>query len=169
MRSLRSLVLPLTLAIAAPALTRAQGTPADTSLVVQVTRADSALFTLFFQGCDPAALTTMVTRDLEFYHDKAGVVATNGAAFVADYEKQCTARRAPDAWRSRRELVAGSMRIDPVPGYGAISHGAHVFYERKGDGPERLAGRALFTMLWRYDQGRWQLSRVMSFAHEAAK
>ena len=130
--------------------------------------ADADLFAVFFVGCDPARLATMVTDDHEFYHDKAGVVATSGAAFIADYRKNCEARKAPDAWRSRRELVPGSMRVDPVPGYGAIEYGEHRFYERKGDGAERLAGFALFTMLWKLEAGTWKLARVMSYGHRAA-
>jgi hypothetical protein len=142
--------------------------PVGAALTRSITSADSDLFALFFQGCDPARLATLVTDDLEFYHDKAGVVATSGAAFVADYAKSCEARKAPDAWRSRRALVPESLQVDPVPGYGAIEHGEHRFYERKGDGPERLAGIAVFTMLWKLDGGTWKLARVMSFAHRAA-
>ena len=142
--------------------------PAGAELTRAVAAVDAELFALFFQGCDPARLTTMVTSDLEFYHDKAGVAATSGAGFVADYAKSCEARKAPDAWRSRRELVAETLRVDPVPGYGAIEYGEHRFYERKGDGPERLAGFALFTMLWKLDAGAWKLARVMSYAHRAA-
>ncbi len=142
--------------------------PTGTELTRSLTAADRDLFALFFLGCDPARLTTMVTADLEFYHDKAGVVAASGAGFVADYAKNCEARKAPDAWRSRRELVTETLRVDPVPGYGAIEHGEHRFYERKGDGPERLAGFAVFTMLWKFDAGAWKLARVLSYGHRAA-
>ena len=150
----------------------AQVAPAPVPTGAELTRSlaavDADFFTLFFLGCDPPRLTTMVTADLEFYHDQAGVVATSGAAFVADYAKNCEARKAPDAWRSRRELVPETLRVDPVPGYGAIEYGEHRFYERKGDGPERLAGFAVFTMLWKLDAGAWKLARVMSYGHRAA-
>ena len=150
----------------------AQGTaptlPAGAELTRSLAAVDSDFFALFFQGCDPTRLTTLVTDDLEFYHDKAGVVAMSGGAFVTDYAKNCEARKAPDAWRSRRELVVESLRVDPVPGYGAIEHGEHRFYERKGDGPERLAGFAVFTMVWKLDATGWKLARVISFGHRAA-
>lgn len=155
--------------VAAPAAAQtATAVPTGAELTRSVAAADGDLFALFFLGCDPARLTTMVTADLEFYHDKSGVVATSGAAFVADYTKSCEARKAPDAWRSRRELVPETLRVDPVPGYGAIEYGEHRFYERKGDGPERLAGFAVFTMLWKLDAGAWRLARVMSYGHRAA-
>ncbi len=142
--------------------------PTGAELTRAVAAADGDLFALFFLGCDPPRLTTMVTPDLEFYHDKSGVVATSGAAFVADYTKNCEARKAPDAWRSRRELAVEMLKVDPVPGYGAIESGEHRFYERKGDGPERLAGFAVFTMLWKLEAGSWKLARVLSYGHRAA-
>jgi Domain of unknown function (DUF4440) len=143
--------------------------PTGPALAEAVRTADAALFKLFFEGCDPARLTGMVTDDLEFYHDKDGVVATSAAPFVASYAKSCEAKKAPDAWRSRRELVGRSLHVDPVPSYGAIESGVHDFYERRGDGPEKRVGRALFTMLWRLDGTTWKLARVMSFGHRPFK
>jgi hypothetical protein len=142
--------------------------PTGAELTRSLAAFEADFFALFFVGCDPTRLATMVTPDLEFYHDKSGVVATTGAALVADYAKNCEARKAPDAWRSRRELVPETLHVDPVPGYGAIEVGEHRFFERKGDGEERLAGIALFTMLWRFDAGQWRLARVMSYGHRAA-
>ena len=164
------ILLLATAAVTAPAAgqTTAALAPTGAELTRSLARFDADFFALFFLGCDPTRLMTMVTPDLEFYHDKAGVVATSGAALVADYAKNCEARKAPDAWRSRRELVPESLRVDPVPGYGAIEAGEHRFYERKGDGPERLAGFAVFTMLWKFDAGGWKLARVMSYGHRAA-
>ena len=56
-----------------------------------------------------------------------------------------------------------------MPGYGAIEDGEHVFYERRGDGPERLVGRARFTQLWRLTPDGWRLARVFSYAHRAVE
>jgi len=142
--------------------------PEGPALTQAVRTADEALFDLFFNRCDPPALAAMVAPDFRMYHDRDGVVATTGQAFVATYAEQCTARQAPDAWRSRRELVADSLHVDPVPGYGAIEEGDHLFYERRGDGPEQLVGRAHFVQLWRLEDGRWRLALVLSYAHRAA-
>ncbi|MBC7047371.1 nuclear transport factor 2 family protein, partial [Salmonella enterica subsp. enterica serovar Heidelberg] len=95
------------------------------------------------------------------------VVATSGAAFVALYAKQCEARKAPGAWRSRRALLPVSLRVDPVPGYGAIEEGDHFFYERRGDGPEKLVGRAHFVQLWKKAPDGWRVARILSYAHQA--
>ena len=159
----------LTLLLAAPAQAQTAALPEGTALTESIRAADSALFALVFDGCDPAKLRTMVTETLEFYHDKGGLTARSGDEFVADYAKDCEAKKAPDSWRSRRELVAESLHVDPVPGFGAMEVGEHLFYERKGDGPEKLAGRAGFAMVWQWDGGAWKLHRVLSYAHKAAE
>lgn len=146
--------------------------PAQPELTRQIAAADADLFKLFFEGpCDAARLRSFLADDVEFYHDKGGVTARNADQFVADYRQNCKAREDPKAWRSRRELVAGSLHVDPVPGWGAIEAGDHLFYERQGvDGTEKLAGRAKFAMLWVLgSDGKWRLSRVLSFAHAPAQ
>ena len=148
---------------AAPAAT----IPTGGDLRTAVAAADTALFTTFFEECEPAKLDTMLTPDFEMYHDRDGVVARDSKAMVALYTKQCEAKKAPDAWRSRRELVADSLNVEPVPGFGAIEEGDHVFYERKGDGPEKLVGRAHFVQLWQLTPSGWRLSRVLSYSHHA--
>jgi hypothetical protein len=147
----------------------AQTLPQGAALTSAIAERDAAMFTLFFDRCDPAALSAIIAPDFEMYHDRDGVVATSGEQFVAIYAKSCAAKKAPDAWRSRRELVTASLNVHPVPGYGAIEDGEHVFYERRGDGPEHKAGTARFTQLWRLAPGGWQLARVFSYGHKAAE
>src|SRR5215213_5756484 len=134
-----------------------------------IARADAELFTLYFERCDASRMRAMVTPDVEFYHDKGGVIAHDSAGLVADYVKECEARKAPGSWRSRRELVRSSLAVDPVPGFGAIETGEHLFFERKGDGPEKLAGRARFAIVWRLDPDGWKMSRALSYSHAPAK
>ncbi len=142
--------------------------PEGGALRASIEARDTELFKLFFQGCDPARLRTMLADDVEFYHDKGGFVFHNAEEMVTDYAKQCTERAKPDAWRSRRELVPTSLTVDPIPNFGAMEAGDHLFYERKGEGPEKLAGKARFAMVWQWQDGQWKLSRVLSYAHRAA-
>ena len=155
--------LPFLLAAATPV-----AVPPQPALVEAIKSRDSELFELFFEGCDPARFRTMVTDDVEMYHDKDGFVFRGADEFVAAYAKNCEARKAPDAWRSRRELVPASLTVDPVPGFGAMEAGEHLFYERKGDGPEKLVGRARFAMVWKLEGGSWKLSRILSYGHGPA-
>lgn len=143
--------------------------PEGPALQAAIAKADAEFFEVFFQGCDPDRVAAMLMPDFEMYHDKGGEVARAAAPFVADYKKSCEERKKPDAWRSRRELVAGTMSLHPIAGIGVIEQGDHVFYERKGDGPEKLVGKARFTQLWRLEPDGWKLARVFSYDHAPVK
>ena len=145
--------------------------PPQPELTRQIEAADADLFKLFFEGkCDPARFRAMLADDIEFYHDKGGFNVHNSGEFVAMHQERCKSNEDATSWRSRRELVRSSLHVDPVPGYGAIEAGDHLFYERHGaTGEEKLVGKAKFAMLWVLGKdGKWRLSRVLSFAHEAA-
>jgi hypothetical protein len=139
------------------------------ALTQAIAARDAALFETFFRQCDPAKMAGFLTPDLEFYHDKNGVVARSAKEFVDMYAKQCVGWHAPGAWNSRRELVASSLNVEAIPGYGAIEEGDHLFYERQGDGPERLTGKAHFVQLWQLGEDNvWRLARVLSYSHAPA-
>jgi uncharacterized protein DUF4440 len=145
--------------------------PAQPALTEQIAAADAELFELsFIQPCDVPRFRAMLTDDVEFYHDRAGFNVRKADDFVAIYTRQCTSRADPRASRSRRELVAATLHVDPVPGWGAIETGEHLFYERQGkDAPEKLVGRARFAQLWVLgSDGKWRVSRVFSYAHGPA-
>ncbi len=152
------------IALAAAALVIPEG-PA---LTETIRARDSEFFGVYFDRCEPAKVAAMTAPDFEMYHDRGGVVARTAKDFVADYRKSCTAKLKPDSWRSRRELLAASLKVYPVPGFGAIQEGDHVFYERKGDGPEQRAGIAHFVQLWALTADGWKLARVFSYAHAPA-
>jgi len=159
-----ALLVALALQAAAPApITLPEGAV----LREQIAARDAELFDVLFNRCEPERMRPLIADDIEFYHDRDGLM--RGAdAFVSGYARSCAERRAPDAWRSRRALVAESLIVDPVPGFGAIEAGEHLFYERRGDGPERLAGRARFAQTWALTPNGWRLSRVLSYRHAAA-
>lgn len=144
--------------------------PEGAVLTSAIAARDTEFFALFFEGCDPVKARGMLTDDFEMYHDKGGLVTRSGEAFAAQYASDCEKRKAPGAWRSRRELVAGTLEVWPVPGWGALEQGEHVFYERQGDGPEKLVGRARFTQAWALGaDGAWRLARVFSYDHKPAR
>lgn len=157
-----ALVLAAAQAAAAPPL------PEGPALTDAIAARDAEFFALLFDRCEPERMRAYLTPDFEMYHDRGGVVASDAESFLADYRRNCEQRHAPDAWRSRRELLRPTLNVHPVPGFGAIEDGEHQFYERRGDGPERLAGHARFTQLWKLTPEGWRLARVFSYAHRAA-
>lgn len=164
---MRHALLLLTLA-AAPAFAQEAVTlPEPAALREQIAARDGELFDVLFEQCAPEKMRALVTGDFEFYHDKGG--ASFGAdAFVTDYARMCEERKKPDAWRSRRKPVEGTLAVDPIPGFGALHTGEHVFYERQGEGAQKLAGRAKFANLWKLTPDGWRLARVFSYAHGPA-
>jgi hypothetical protein len=141
--------------------------PAPAALREQIAARDLELFDVLFEQCAPDKMRALVTEDIEFYHDKSG--ASFGAdKFVGDYAGFCEERKKPDAWRSRRKRVEDTLTVDPVPGFGAIETGEHLFYERQGEGPQKLVGRAKFAQLWKLTADGWRLARVFSYAHGPA-
>lgn len=166
--------LPLALAAVVAATSAAPPPvtiPPQPQLTEQIREADAELFKLFFEGpCDVPRFRSMLADDVEFYHDREGFNVRKPQDFVAMFEQRCKGLQDPASWRSRRELVSGSLRVDPIPGWGAMEVGDHLFYERHGaNGQEKLVGKAKFAMVWVLgSDGKWRVSRVLSYAHGAA-
>ena len=146
--------------------------PPQPALTEQIRARDADFFALFFTGpCDSARFRAFLADDVEFYHDRAGFnVRRDADAFVRLFAQDCARRQNPGEWRSRRALVAASHHVDPVPGWGAIQTGEHLFYEREGvNGAEHLAGRARFAHIWVLGaDGQWRISRILSYDHGPA-
>jgi hypothetical protein len=53
-------------------------------------------------------------------------------------------------------------------GYGAVEIGVHRFHHPSEKGQDAV-GEAKFIHLWRYKDGNWQITRVISFDHGLAK
>jgi hypothetical protein len=166
-----ALLLLAPAAIAAPPSAPSVNVPQQSQLTEQIRQADAALFKLFFEGpCDVARFRSMITDDVEFYHDRVGFNVRKPEDFVGQFEERCRQLSDPASWRQRRELVQGSLHVDPIPGWGAMEIGDHLFYERKGAvGEWKLVGKASFSMVWVLGaDGKWRVSRVLSYSHRPA-
>ena len=152
------LMIPMTFAqTAGPQQTR--------ELTDQVAAADAALFAAFFDRCDIDTLKTMVTDDLEMFHDKNGLVATSGKQFIDNMASTCAHQKKGDAYRARRELVPGTLKVYPLNNYGAVETGEHRFYQLLPGKPEKLVEVSLFTHVWKKEASGWKLARAVSYAH----
>ena len=166
------LLFPLLAAAAAQAASpRPVVVPPQPELTRQIHDADAALFKLFFEGpCDVPRFRSMITDDIEFYHDKGGFNVGKPEDFVAQFKDRCAKLSDPTSFRQRRELVESSLHVDPIPGWGAMEVGDHDFYERRGPrGEWKLVGKASFAMVWVLGHdGKWRVSRVLSYSHRPA-
>lgn len=118
---------------------------------------DSIFFNAF-NSCDTVTMKAMFTSDLEFYHDKGGL--TNYQQNLQSIRSRCSSEG-----KVRRELVLSSLEVHPIPNYGAIQVGEHKFYYTEPGKLEKYSGTFKFAHVWLRANGRWQMSRVISYDH----
>jgi hypothetical protein len=128
-------------------------------LTKAITTLDRELFDAY-NSCDIDKLGTLVTDDLEFYHDKTGLAVGKQVFLNAIKNNICG--------KVTRKLVEGSLEVYPLKGYGAVEIGVHRFYH-PGVQDHGVVGEAKFVTLWQYKDGAWKVSRVISYDHETAK
>ena len=104
-------------------------------------------------------LKTLLSDDLEFYHDLGGV--TNFDQNLEAFKKTFESDR-----RVRRELVETSLEVYPIKDYGAVETGIHRFYATEKGQPEKLSSEAKFVQVWHKKDGAWKISRIISYGHQ---
>jgi ketosteroid isomerase-like protein len=152
-------VLPL---LAAPVVSVAQSareksSAAPDALFQTVSELDTKLFDAY-NHCDLDTLGTLVTDDLEFYHDKTGLSVGKQAFLDAIKQNICS--------KVHRTLVPGTLEVYPLNGYGAVEIGVHRFTH---PGIDNGLGEAKFIMLWQSKDGSWKITRVISYDHEPVR
>jgi len=135
-----------------------------TKLVLQ----KDSLFWTAYNNCHIDNMMQFVTDDVEFYHDKNGVLVGKDNFRNAFQTNLCGNKD----FRLRREPMKGSVNVFPMKSgdtlYGAVISGEHLFYVLETGKNERLDGIAKFMNLWELQNGNWKMSRVLSYDHRAA-
>lgn len=121
-----------------------------------IARLDAEVFDAAYR-CQLEKFGALFAEDLEFYHDKDGLLRSR-AALVEAVKNLCH--------KVRRVLVPGTLEVHPLEGYGAVQIGVHRF-EHPGREKEDGVGEARFIHLWRLQDGKWQITRVISYDHHA--
>lgn len=150
-------ILLLALATFPAGAIAAQAAPADTALHDTIAALDHEVFDAFNHCADPAQLQEHAgyfASDVEFYHDTGGVTWTREAMLANTRNYACG--------HYTRELVPGTLQVYPVKDFGAISRGVHRFCQVAAG---RCDGEADFTMVWRLRDGKWEITRVLSYGH----
>jgi ketosteroid isomerase-like protein len=151
------LIALFSIALHTPAL--AQQPPSHSGAIPglrsDILAADKALFDRF-NAHDLAGTMRGFTSDVEFYHDLGGLqhYADLAAGFRGNFAKNNGLRR---------ELVAGSLEVYPIPDYGAMEVGAHRFCHAEAGREECAVFR--FVHVWRKTAEGWKISRAISYGH----
>ncbi|WP_058187031.1 nuclear transport factor 2 family protein [Terracidiphilus gabretensis] len=130
---------------------------APDQLFANVAALDKQLFDAY-NSCDLATMSKLVADDLEFYHDKTGLAVGKAPFLEAIQNNICG--------KVHRELTPGTLEVHPLAHYGAVEIGMHRFTHPNQ--PSEGDGQAKFITVWRYRDGAWQLTRAISYDHEAA-
>lgn len=131
----------------------AQSTEPSDALFKTIQLLDTRLFDAY-NHCDLTTMASLVADDLEFYHDKTGLA--RGRQSLIDGVKNNICGKVT------RELVPGTLQVYPISGYGAVEVGIHRFHH---PGNANDVGEAQFITLWQNTNGKWHVTRVISFDH----
>jgi hypothetical protein len=169
-----ALALPLFLALTPLHAQSDKATPDKAALYQTVLALDQKLFAAA-NHCDYETLSSMVDENLEFYHDKAGLMVGRKTFLESIKNNTCG--------KMIRELVPASMEVFPIKDYGAMQFATHRFHhpghEKEFPGarelgmtrfldpgtPEWPVGEAKFLHIWQLKDGSWKLTRVVSYDH----
>jgi hypothetical protein len=145
--------------LAMPFLLQLAATP--NNLTSKLTELDAQLFSAYNQ-CEIEKFDAFFSDDVEFYHDQGGLSV--GKASLRD------AIRNNICGKVHRTLAPSTLAVYPMRNYGAVQTGIHFFCKPEaakanaGKCPDG-SGAARFTHLWRLQDGKWQITRVISYDH----
>ena len=108
---------------------------------------DSAFFDGFNRCADPMQLqrhAAQLDAALEFYHDNGGA-SFSSAKYLADVKSNVCGK-------FERKRVPGTLRVYPIPGFGAIALGVHVFCPFESG---RCEGAGDFLIVWQQRGDGW--------------
>ena len=143
----------------ASAQTQKAGAAEDT-LFRQIAAADSAFFDAY-NNCQLPTMKSYLTSDVEFYHDQSGL--SHRPKLMDDLRKNICGK-------VHRDPVPGTLEVYPLKGYGAVATGLHRFCASRKYRTcvEGNSGVAKFVTLWRQQNGKWVMSRVISYDHASS-
>jgi hypothetical protein len=135
--------------------------PAGGGAAEQAVLAADSRYWQTFNACDLPAMASLLTDDVEFYHDKTGLTVTRQGVIDSLRKGPC----ADPSMHLRREEVPGSVRFHPLAGGFALLTGEHRFVVEKAGQEPYVDGQAEFAMVWQWTGGQWRIRRILSYDH----
>jgi hypothetical protein len=89
--------------------------------------------------------------NIEFYHDKGGLTTSKKEILESIERNICN--------KVNRFRVRESIEVYPIANFGAIEMGYHYFHN-KVEGSTSEPSK--FIVIWKFSDGKWKLSRVIS-------
>ena len=125
--------------------------PADQKLFDEIMAMDKEFFDAY-NSCDLDKQASIYSDDIEFYHDKGGLMTLKKDIIEGTERNICG--------KVTRELINGSVEVYPINNYGAVQIGFHKFHNNQE--PEAESVPSKFIIMWYNDNGHWKISKVVS-------
>lgn len=124
---------------------------------------DSTLFEIVFNKCEMEKIDEIISENIEFYHDLAGI--QNREEFINAIKNNICSNPGVN----QRSLVLSTLEVYSMENngklYGAIQTGKHTFQQKINDKMQTV-GIANFTHLWLLENNIWKLKRILSYNHK---
>jgi len=153
--SLISLIAAAVITLCSTTAAAQPAAPSESTLTTEIAAQDAAMFAAF-NSHDLPGLMNYFSEDLEFYHDKDGLLSY---AKVTDGFKRLFAMD----MGLKRTLVPGTMHVYPIPNYGALEVGQHKFCHVENGRDD--CGVFEFSHVWQKKDDRWRVTRILSYGH----
>ena len=112
-----------------------------------------SIFFEAYNNCKLDKIDSLISEDIEFYHDKGGLSTSKKDIMKALQNNICG--------KVTRELLKGSIEVYPIKDFGAIEIGLHKFHNNQEPvGTLSKVGR--FLILWENKNNDWKIKRVVS-------
>ncbi len=125
--------------------------PADKELFDTIVLMDKEFFDAY-NTCDLKKQTNMYSDDVEFFHDKGGLMTSKKD--IIDGTKQYICGKVT------RELIKESVEVYPIKDYGAVQIGFHKYYNNQE--PDAISIPVKFIIIWHNENEKWKLKKVIS-------
>lgn len=125
--------------------------PVDQDLYNTIIALDQRFFDAY-NTCDLETQATLISEDIEFFHDKVGLATSKSQIMEAMKNNICG--------KVTRTLIEGSIEVYPIAGYGAVQIGEHKFFNNQE--PDAVSIPSKFVTIWKNTNGNWQMTRIVS-------
>jgi ketosteroid isomerase-like protein len=105
-----------------------------------------------YDNCKMDVMEDLISEDLEFYHDRGGLMTSKQKLNEALKNNICG--------KVTRELKPGSIEVYEIKGWGAVEIGMHGFINNQE--PASQIHYAKFIHMWKREGGKWRISRAIS-------
>lgn len=122
----------------------------DSQLYKEISKADFELFDSY-NTCDLKKHADYISTDLEFYHDKGGLLTDKAQYMKSMKENICD--------KVKRTLTEGTFEVHEIKDFGAVALGKHSFHNLVEDSHSEPS--KFISIFKRTDEG-WKVTRVIS-------